>query len=85
VIALDQELEAGHLTDAFKVRHSIVESHCPAGVTDYENKIFFMYNSRPRVEYFPVMVAPVLTEAIHRLSGSSREVKVADCEYFHGA
>ena len=83
VIPFDQKLNPFHLPDSFEVGHRIFQSHRPACVTGYQDQIVVVHGLFPRREYLSIVVAPVLAKALHRLAGTTLEMKVANCKDSH--
>jgi len=83
MISFKHQLAPFHSPDAKKVRQSVFKSHGPASVSRYQQQIIVAPDSFPRLEYFPIMIAPALAETVHSLARPAFQVHISDCEYSH--
>jgi hypothetical protein len=83
MVPLEHQLAALHPADAIKVGQRILYPHRPTGIARDEQQIIIPPYALPGFKYLPVMVAPVIPEAVHSFSRPAFEVHVSDREYSH--
>lgn len=83
MIAFEHKLAPVHVAYACEVNHCVSDAHRPTCIADDQEQILILPKLLPGIEYFLVVIAPVITKAIHRFTGAAREVHIAYSEDSH--